>query len=84
VPLVPDEARHRDDHRETGDSAHDARHLWVRLQSSHQTAGQGGPRLRQLLLQGPLLHQAGLIPGNAVLNKTNLLKKYLFYIRYQY
>ncbi len=70
MPLIPDEARRRDDHREAGDNAHDARHLWVRLQPGHQTAGQSGPRLRQLLLQGPLLHQAGLVPGDAVLDKA--------------
>ncbi len=69
MPLVPDEARRRNDDCEAGEGAHDARHLRISLQSSHQAAGQGGPRLRQLLLQGPLLNQAGLIPGDAVLSK---------------
>jgi hypothetical protein len=85
VPLVPDQARRRDDDREAGEGAHDARHLWISLQARDQTAGQSGLGRRQLLLQGPLLNQAGLIPSDAVLNKTNLLKKYLFFfIRYQY
>jgi hypothetical protein len=80
VPLIPDEARRRDDHPEAGDSAHDARHLWVRLQSGDQTAGQSGPSVRQLFLQAPLLNQARLISSDAVLNKTNLLETvYIFF-----
>jgi len=84
VPLIPNQARRRDDDREAGKGAHDARHLWISLQARDQTAGQSGLGRRQLLLQGPLLYQAGLIPSDAVLNKTNLLKKYFFLIRYQY
>jgi len=70
VPLIPDEARRRDDHRETGHSAHDARHLWVRLQPRDQTAGQSGLGRRKLFLQATLLNQARLVPGNAVLDKA--------------
>jgi hypothetical protein len=79
VSLVPNQARRRDDHREAGDGAHDARHLWISLQACDQTAGQGGLGRRQLLLQGPLLYQAGLIPSDAVLNKIQLLETVLFY-----
>jgi hypothetical protein len=70
VPLIPDQARRRDDDREAGDGAHDARHLWISLQTRNQTAGQSGLGRRQLLLQGPLLYQAGLVPGDAVLDKA--------------
>ncbi len=69
MPLIPDQARRRDDDREAGEGAHDARHLWISLQARDQTAGQSGLGRRQLLLQGPLFYQAGLVPGDAVLNK---------------
>ncbi len=78
MPLIPDEAGRRDDERDAGEGPHDARHLWISLQARDQTAGQSGLGRRQLLLQAPLLHQAGFIPSDAVLNKTNLLEKYLF------
>ncbi len=48
----------------------EARHLWVALQPRHQAAGQGGLSRRLLIPQDPLLHQAGLVPGNAVLDKA--------------
>ena len=70
VSLVPYEARHRNDHREAGEGAQEARHLWVALQPRHQTAGQSGLSRRLLIPQDPLLHQAGLVPGNAVLDKA--------------
>ncbi len=70
MPLIPDKARRRGDDREAGEGAHDARHLWISLQARDQTAGQSGLGHRQLLLQGPLLYQAGLVPGDAVLNKN--------------
>jgi hypothetical protein len=84
VPLIPDEAGRRDDERDAGEGAHDARHLRVRLQPRNQTTGQGGLGRRQLLLQGPLLYQAGLISSDAVLNKINLLETVFFLIRYRY
>ncbi len=58
MPLVPDQARRRDDDRETGEGAHDARHLWISLQARDQTAGQSRLGRRQLFLQSPLLNQA--------------------------
>ena len=84
MPLVPDDAGCCNDEREAGEGAHDARHLWISLQARDQTAGQSGLGRRQLLLQGPLLYQAGLIPSDAVLNKTNLLETVLFLTRYRY
>ena len=79
MPLIPDQSRGCNDQRDAGDGAHDSRHLGVSLQSCNQAAGQGGPRIRQLFLQGPLLYQAGLIPSDAVLNKIKLLETVLFY-----
>ena len=79
MSLVPNQARHRDDHREAGDGAHDARHLWISLQARDQTAGQSGLGRRQLFLQAPLLNQARLISSDAVLSKTNLLETVPFF-----
>jgi hypothetical protein len=70
MPLVPDQARRRDDDREAGEGAHDARHLWSSLQARDQTAGQSGLGRRKLFLQATLLNQARLVPGNAVLDKA--------------
>jgi hypothetical protein len=78
VSLVPDEARRRNDEREAVEDAQEARHFWVSLQPRDQTAGQSGPRVRQLLLQGSLLHQAGLISGDAVLNNVCTIKHSIF------
>ena len=79
MPLIPDQARRCDDQRDAGDDAHDSRHLGVSLQACNQAAGQSGPRIRQLFLQGPLLYQAGLIPSDAVLNKIKITRTVLIY-----
>ena len=70
MPLVPDQARRRDDDREAGEGAHDARHLWISLQARDQTAGQSGLGRRQLFLQATLLNQARLISSDAVLDEA--------------
>jgi hypothetical protein len=79
VPLIPDQARCCNDQRDAGDGAHDSRHLGVSLQTCNQAAGQSGPRIGQLFLQGPLLYQAGLIPGDAVLSKIKITRTVLTY-----